>query len=112
MIDSNTRAIQCTEQGVTQNHVCGAQVLLNHDGQISIEADIDVALLNPPYYGDFTIAEHFVTTASRYLAPRGRVVIVTKQHTQYLRHAWTRLQLQQIQERSGYQILTYGRRGA
>ena len=52
----------------------------------------DLVLANPPYYGDFTIAERFVESARLALAPGGTLLIVTKQPTWYVENLprmWT-----------------------
>jgi 16S rRNA (guanine1207-N2)-methyltransferase len=42
-----------------------------------------MALANPPYFGDFSIAEKFVASAHRSLRKGGRLVLVTKQPNWY-----------------------------
>jgi 16S rRNA (guanine1207-N2)-methyltransferase len=52
---------------------------LNASGDYGEPARFDLALANPPYYGDFQVAERFVAAAQRSLKPRtGRLLVVTK----------------------------------
>ncbi len=109
-VDSNARAIECTRRGAQLNAVDGLTAILNHDGDLPQITDIDVALLNPPYYSNFTIAEHFVATAARLLVDGGRAVVVTKQRDEYHLRKWPLLWLESELEVSGYQLLTYRKR--
>jgi 16S rRNA (guanine1207-N2)-methyltransferase len=78
-IDSNARAIDCTQKGIRLNGIENLELQLNHTGDIGKSECFDMALANPPYFADFRIAEHFIQTALRALRPGGRLVLVTKQ---------------------------------
>ena len=55
-------------------------------GEVPDPGEWDLALANPPYYADFRIAEAFVDSAWRALAPGGTLLVVTKQPGWYLEH--------------------------
>lgn len=82
-VDSNARAVWCTAEGARRNGLENLTVELNHTGVYGEPKQYDMALANPPYYGDFHIAELFIEAAIRSLRPGGRLVLVTKQAKWY-----------------------------
>ncbi len=82
-VDSCARAIACTQFGAEANKLGNISAIVNYDGNFDIGREFDVVLGNPPYYGDFRIAGHFLATAQRVLRPGGAVLIVTKQPKWY-----------------------------
>ncbi|WP_437185058.1 class I SAM-dependent methyltransferase [Planctomicrobium sp. SH668] len=87
-IDSNARAVQCTEVGAQLNGITTLTTGLTATGELTYnEADLsgtfDVAVGNPPYFSHNQIAEIFLQTAKRGLKVGGKVYIVTK-HTEWL----------------------------
>ena len=54
------------------------------DGRLANAGDFDLALLNPPYYSHFRIAELFVRAARYSLRLGGRAHFVTKQSEWFL----------------------------
>jgi 16S rRNA G1207 methylase RsmC len=90
--DSAARAGECTRLGADRNGLSNLSVALEAEGRVPDRGSWDLALANPPYYGDFTIAERFVEAARLALAPGGTLLIVTKQPTWYLENLprmWT-----------------------
>jgi len=83
-LDAAARAVACTRQGATLNHLENLSVALECEGRVPDEGTYDLALANPPYYSDFRIAGLFVETARRALAPGGTLLIVTKQPSWYV----------------------------
>jgi 16S rRNA G1207 methylase RsmC len=81
--DSNARAVDCTRRGATLNGFENITVDLHWQGDYRQESSFDMALANPPYYGDMRIAQWFVDAAHRSLRPGGRLVLVTKQPNWY-----------------------------
>ena len=78
-VDSNTRAVALAElnakaAGLTNYKTVAAARL---DGLP--ESAFDVALANPPYYAQQSIARLFVEGARRLLRPGGRLYLVTRQ---------------------------------
>jgi 16S rRNA (guanine1207-N2)-methyltransferase len=77
-VDSHARAIECTQRGAELNKIGSLKTIWNANGQFAIDEPIDVVLANPPYYGDFAVAEHFLTVTQRVLRPGGAALFVTK----------------------------------
>jgi 16S rRNA (guanine1207-N2)-methyltransferase len=82
-VDSNSRAIWCVQKGAEQNKLKNISTELNATGDYSQPGTFDMALANPPYFGDFQIAEKMVLAAHRSLRADGRLVLVTKQPAWY-----------------------------
>jgi len=84
--DSSARAVECTRRGAAANDLANLTVSLEASGDVPDPGEWDLALANPPYYADFRIAEAFVDSAWRALAPGGTLLVVTKQPGWYLEH--------------------------
>ncbi|MFN6127591.1 MAG: class I SAM-dependent methyltransferase [Planctomycetota bacterium] len=82
-VDSNARALACLQQGVLLNGLENVSWELNAQGNYRDPSTFDMALANPPYFGNFLIAEKFLQAAHRSLRPGGRLVLVTKQPSWY-----------------------------
>lgn len=82
-VDSNARAVQCTQQGAVLNALTNVTTCLNADGDCGEAGTFDLVLGNPPYFSDFRIAEIFLQAACRALKPRGRVLMVSMNSTWY-----------------------------
>jgi 16S rRNA (guanine1207-N2)-methyltransferase len=93
-VDSNARALDCVTKSAALNGLANIQTHLNADGQLDLPQLVDVALANPPYYGDDTIAQHFVEVCIRYLNPGGALLAVTKNPRWY--HAYFENRLEDI----------------
>ncbi|MGV2339821.1 MAG UNVERIFIED_CONTAM: class I SAM-dependent methyltransferase [Planctomycetaceae bacterium] len=77
-IDSDARAIECTQRSAALNQLTNIRTLLSSEGVGEEPGTWDLLLGNPPYYSDFRIAELFLQTARKLLRPGGRVHIVSK----------------------------------
>jgi 16S rRNA (guanine1207-N2)-methyltransferase len=77
-VDSNVRAVECTERGAELNGFTNLTTELNADGNFAGLGSYDLALANPPYYAGFRIARHFLTAGRASLRPGGRILVVTK----------------------------------
>ena len=77
-LDSNPRAIQCTQHNAELNGLPNITAILDCEGASASTGDFDLVLANPPYFSDFAIAELFLDTAFRALKPGGLVHVVTK----------------------------------
>ena len=96
-VDSNARAVECTEAGAALNGLANIAVELNATGEYADAGIFDLALANPPYFADFEIAERFVTAARRSLKSGGRLLLVTKSPDWYeenLAAGWQDVQIQ------------------
>jgi 16S rRNA G1207 methylase RsmC len=77
-VDSNVRAVRCTQRGAELNGLTNLTTELNADGKYDGSGGYDVALANPPYYSGFRIATHFLTAGRIALRPGGKLLVVTK----------------------------------
>ncbi|MBM4021018.1 MAG: methyltransferase [Planctomycetes bacterium] len=103
--DSAARAVECTRRGVTLNGLANVSVALEAEGRVPDRGSWDLALANPPYYGDFMIAERLVEAARLALAPGGTLLVVTKQPTWYGEHLprmWTNVAQELVK---GYHLI-------
>jgi len=85
-VDSNARAVECTRIGAELNDLGNVTALVNATGDYPGEGTFDLALANPPYYGDHEIAARFVAAAHRSLKPGGQLLLVTKSPRWYEEH--------------------------
>jgi 16S rRNA (guanine1207-N2)-methyltransferase len=85
-VDSNARAVECTRVGAELNGLANVTALLNATGDYPDAGTFDLAVANPPYYGDQEIAARFVAAAHRSLKPGGRLLVVTKGPRWYEEH--------------------------
>jgi 16S rRNA G1207 methylase RsmC len=86
-IDSNPRAVECTERGAQLNGISNLDVRLStaespEENEIPAGA-FDLVLANPPYYSNFRIAEVFAGCATRALKPSGTALFVAKRTDWY-----------------------------
>ncbi len=77
-VDSDARALQCTQASAELNGIDRVQTLLTSEGEIPEPGTWDLLLGNPPYYSDFRIAEVFLQAGRRALRPGGVIHIVSK----------------------------------
>jgi len=86
-VDSNSRAVECTQRGAQLNGLSNLDVRLSTaESQSSSEipaAEFDLVLANPPYYSNFRIAEIFAACAARALKTSGTALFVTKRTDWY-----------------------------
>ena len=82
-VDSNARSLDCLSRSLKLNGIDNVTMELNHTGVYGEADQFDMALANPPYFGDFSIAEKFIKAAHRSMRPGGRLVLVTKQPNWY-----------------------------
>ncbi len=79
LVDSHTRAVESARANLERNQAtANSLVLLAHDLSGLDEGCVDVVLANPPYFGDYSILEHFTRESRRVLAPGGAYYCVTK----------------------------------
>jgi 16S rRNA (guanine1207-N2)-methyltransferase len=85
-VDSNARAVECTQRGAARNGFENLTTELNAVGNYADSGTYDLALANPPYYSGFRIARHFLTAARESLRPGGTLLLVTKHVAWYEEH--------------------------
>ncbi|MBM4034028.1 MAG: methyltransferase [Planctomycetes bacterium] len=87
LVDSYARAIECASANAAAlglQERCTTLLTGNtlrdvRPGPVLSEGGgFHLVLSNPPYYGNYRIAEMFLDTAARVLLPAGRILIVTK----------------------------------
>jgi 16S rRNA (guanine1207-N2)-methyltransferase len=87
-VDSNSRAVECTQRGAQFNGLTNLDARLSTaESQSSGEipaAEFDLVLANPPYYSNFRIAEIFAACAARALKRSGTALFVTKRTDWYV----------------------------
>ena len=89
-VDSDTRAIECTQRGAELNGLTNVTVELNAFGSYEGSGRYDLVVTNPPYYADFQIATRMVEAAFESLRPGGRMLVVTKTPEWYEEYLATR----------------------
>jgi 16S rRNA (guanine1207-N2)-methyltransferase len=77
-VDSNTRALAVAAQNADVNEVGQYQSVLSTEVHDITPGSCDVALANPPYYAQLTIARTFIGECRTLLRPGGRLYLVTK----------------------------------
>ena len=104
-IDSNVRALVLAEHNARANGLAHFQTVGSDACDDLAAGGFDVALANPPYYAQFSIARHFVVRCRTLLKPGGRFYLVTKQADQvgpFMAEAFGRTD---VVTRRGYQVL-------
>ncbi len=79
LLDSHARALEAARMNAERLGFADARLVLSDIGTAAEDdASFDLFLGNPPYFGDWRIAETFVSTAFRALRPGGRCLTVAK----------------------------------
>lgn len=111
-VDSDCRAIQCTQRGAALNQLTNITTQLNCTGEAGIAGTYDLAVGNPPYFSQYQIAFLFLRAAHRALKPGGRVMMVTKTPNWYDEHMpeyFTDIEFQKV---SSYDVVTARKKDA
>jgi 16S rRNA G1207 methylase RsmC len=104
-VDSNARAVQCTQRGAELNGLTNLTTELNSNGGYMGAGSYDLALANPPYYASFRIARHFLVAGREALRVGGTVLVVTKRPDWYQEHVKQWYDEVKITERKGYYLV-------
>jgi 16S rRNA (guanine1207-N2)-methyltransferase len=110
-VDSNVRAVALAEHNARANGLANFQAVASSGVTGLTEGDFDVALANPPYYAQASIARLFVERAGQLLRPGGRLYLVTKQPDQVGPIVAEVVGRADVVERRGYIILCASRAG-
>ena len=105
-LDSNPRAIQCTQLSAQLNDAQGITAILDCEGPSASTGDFDLVLANPPYFSNYAIAELFLDTAYRALKTGGTVHVVTKTANWFLERMPLWFVDIQESEAGDYRVLT------
>jgi 16S rRNA (guanine1207-N2)-methyltransferase len=81
-VDSNVRAVALAELNARANGVNAFAAVASSTIEGLSEGSFDVALANPPYYANNTIAQLFIERSRALLKPQGRFYLVSKQTEQ------------------------------
>lgn len=104
-VDSNPRAIQCTQRNAALNGLTNITAVLKCDGECDVQGMYDVSLANPPYYSHFKIAEIFQQGAAQALRAGGKLYVVTKQPQWHLETMPAHFADVTLVERRGYAVV-------
>jgi 16S rRNA (guanine1207-N2)-methyltransferase len=104
-VDSNCRAVQCTQRGAELNGLTNVTTELNANGGYVGAGSFDLALANPPYYSSFRIAEHFLTAGRDALRVGGKILVVTKRPDWYQQNMSKWYDNVVVSERKSYHLI-------
>jgi 16S rRNA (guanine1207-N2)-methyltransferase len=104
-VDSNARAVECTQIGAELNGLSNIITEMNASGEYSDLGSFDLALANPPYFADFEIAARFVQAAHNSLRVGGQLLLVTKAPNWYEEHLHPQWRDVQIEPSKRYFIV-------
>lgn len=110
-VDSNVRALQCTEAGAARNGITTLTTELNSDGNCGEKAAFDLVLANPPYFSNFAIAEIFLRASLKVLKKGGRAHFVTKQPEWFIEQFEKYYDEVSVREIRGYMVVKGTHRG-
>jgi len=106
-VDANSRAIECLNRGAKTNGLQNVETILNSDGKLGLSIKIDVALANPPYFGDQKIWQHFTDACVSCLRVGGSLLMVTKQPNWFVEYLDPKLESLSVAQ-SGHYYLVHG----
>ncbi|MCA9015491.1 MAG: methyltransferase, partial [Planctomycetaceae bacterium] len=82
-IDSNARAVKCTEQGIARNELTNVRVELCEEGEGILPESYDYILTSKSYFNSEEQGEAFLQKSLRALKPGGLLQFSTKQYQWY-----------------------------
>lgn len=106
-VDANARAIECLQRGAKANDLNNIETILNSDGKLGLSIKIDVALANPPYFGDQRIWQHFADACLSCMRVGGSLLIVTKQPNWFAEYLDPKLESLSVAQ-SGHYYMVHG----
>jgi 16S rRNA (guanine1207-N2)-methyltransferase len=106
-VDANSRAIECLNRGAQANGFQNIEPILNSDGRLGLSIKIDVALANPPYFGDQKIWQHFADACLSCLRVGGSLLMVTKQPNWFVEYLDPKLESLSVAQ-SGHYYMVHG----
>ncbi len=113
-LDSHSRAVEATRKNLEAHEIDhrADAVLLSANPPKALDTyeKFDCVLTNPPYYGNWRIAELFLETAGNVLKPGGKLILVTKAPEYYRPRLAEDYDDPQEEKRGGYTVLTVTRK--
>jgi 16S rRNA G1207 methylase RsmC len=103
-VDSNTRALSVAAHNARANEVAQYQTVPSTEVHALAPVCCDVALANPPYYAQLTIARTFIDQCRTLLRPGGRFYLVTKKAAEVEPTVADRFPSFEVVNRRGYAI--------
>jgi 23S rRNA (guanine1835-N2)-methyltransferase len=110
-LDSNVRAVALVELNARANGLTSFRAVASSDASGVPEESFDMALANPPYYAQLSIAQLFIDRGEELLRPGGRFYLVTRQPDQVGPLVAEVFGTTQVVLRRGYTVLCAERRG-
>lgn len=104
-VDSNPRAVQCTLRGAELNGLTSVTARLEAEANCDAPGTYDLAVMNPPYYSQYRIAEIFLHGGLQALKPQGRMHVVTKHAAWYEEQMAEHFDQVSTRESRGYLIV-------
>lgn len=103
-VDSNLRAVTLAEHNARINGLTSFQAVATSRVE-GVEGAFDVALANPPYHAQASIALLFIERSADLLRPGGRFYLVTRQPDTVGPLVAERFGTTQVEHRRGYTVL-------
>ncbi len=103
-VDSNVRAVALAEHNARLNWLTAFETIASCKAEGLSPGTFDVALANPPYYAQATIAQLFIDRCRELLHTGGRFYLVTKQVEQVGPLVEEKFALTDIVQRRGYAV--------
>ena len=85
-VDGNARAVQCVERSAAINGLTNITMELTSAFELGNRPPFDLAVVNPPYFGQFDIAARMMEMARDALKSGGEVLVVHKHKDWYEEH--------------------------
>ena len=104
-VDSNLRALALAERNAQDNGLASFEVVASSRVEGLAPGSFDMALANPPYYAQGSIAQLFIERGRALLRPGGRLYLVTKQADHVGPLMADLLGQTEVVSRRGYQVL-------
>ncbi len=86
LVDSNIRAVSCTEENLKRNQICNVVVRVGDARIWDRREKFDLIVSNPPFHDGNAAAHPLIEGAFRALRPGGRLMLVVMRPEAYLRH--------------------------
>ncbi len=85
-VDGNARAVQCVERSAALNKLTNITTELTSAFELGKRAPFDLAVVNPPYFGQFDIAARMMEMARDALKPAAKCWSFTSTPDWYEEH--------------------------